>query len=142
MKANVPATADYERKNEFQREMGTGLTNPANDARDVFGSTGRGGAGNMQSGAGYDTQAHTGTHSTSAAEPFDTTGRHTGNVPSTTAVEGTAPLRNEHGTRTEERVRIDDKIVGAAERTLGKVLNKPAMVEKGIERQVSPGHMP
>ena len=141
MKANVPATAEYERKHEFQRDMGTGLTNPADDSRDVFGSNALGGAGHKQTGAGYDTHAHAGTHSTSAAEPVGTTARHAGNVPSTTAVEGTAPFHNEQGTRTENRVRIDDKIVGAAERTLGKVLNKPAMVEKGIERQVSSGHM-
>ena len=142
MKANLPATAEHERKNELQREMGTGLTNPAEDARDVFGNTGQGGVGYKQPGAGYDTHTHAATHGTSAAEPVGATGRHTANVPAAGAVQGTAPLHNEHGTRTENRVRIDDKIVGTAERTLGKVLNKPAMVEKGIERQVSPGHIP
>ena len=139
MKANVPATAEYERKREIQREMGTGLTNPAADITDMYGSTGRGGAGNQQPGVHYDTQ--TGTHGASTAEPVGTTGRHTAAVPSTGAVEGTAPFRNEHGTRTENRVSIGDKVIGATERTLGKVMNKPAMVEKGIERQVSPGDM-
>lgn len=140
MKANVPATAEYERKREIQREMGTGLSNPATDVGDVYGSTGRGGLGNTQPGAHYDTL--TGTHGASTAEPVGTTGRHTAAVPSTGAVEGTAPFRNEHGTTTEKRVSIGDKVIGATERTLGKVMNKPAMVEKGIERQVSPAHMP
>jgi len=113
--ANVLGTADYEHKREHQ---GHGLTNPADDA-------------------------YAGTHhNTTAAEPFD---RRTGNVPSTGAVEGTAPIRNEHGTKTEPRVSTGvtatDKVLGIAEKSLGKVMNKPAMVEKGIERQVSPKHM-
>lgn len=132
--ANVPGTAEHERKREFQRETGTGLTNPASDARDIFG------AENKQSGTNYDTQV--GTHGTSIAEPVNTSGRHTGNVPSTHAAEGTAPFRTDHGTRTENRVSVGDKIVGTAEKTLGKVMNKPAMVEKGVERQVSPNHVP
>ncbi len=140
MKANVPATAEYERKREIQREMGTGLTNPATDVGDMFGSTGRGGAGNKQSGVHYDT--HTGPHGTSTAEPVGTTGHYTAPAPSTGAVEGTAPFRNEHGTRTENRVSVGDKVIGATERTLGKAMNKPAMVEKGIERQVSLAYMP
>jgi hypothetical protein len=85
--ANVLGTADYERKREFQGE-----TNPAD-------STGRGGVGNKQFATNYDTQA--GTHGTSAAEPVYASGHHTGNAPSTGAVEGTAPFHNEHGTRTE-----------------------------------------
>jgi len=119
----VPGTAEHERKRDFQSEMGTGLTDPTNDVRDILGSTGRGGVGNMHSGAKYDTQG---------------TGRHTGNVPSTGAVEGTALG---HGTRTGNRVSVSDKAIGTAEETLGKVMNKPGMVEKGVERQVGPDHL-
>lgn len=119
--ANVPGTAEHERKREYQREIGTGLTNPADDARDVYGTHGRG---------NYDTQG--GIYGASAADPVGTTDRGTGNIPSTGAA------HNEYAAGTEHRVGLADKVIGATEKTLGKAMNKPAMVEKGTERQVSP----
>jgi hypothetical protein len=38
------------------------------------------------------------------------------------------------------RVSVGDRILGTAEKSLGKAMNKPAMVERGVERQVSPNH--
>lgn len=139
--ANVPGTAEHERKREVQRETGTGLTNPAYDTRDPFSGTGRGDVGHTQPGAnfGFDNEARP--HGASAADPLDTMDRSPGNLPSTGAAQGAAPFRNEHGTGTEKRVGVSDKVLGATEKTLGKVLNKPAMVEKGVERQVSYGHV-
>lgn len=127
--ANIPGTAEHERKREFKPEAGTGVTHAAHDARDTFGNTGRGDVRHTQPGA---------TYGASAADPVDTTYRGPGNVASTGAAQGTAPFRSEHGAGTENRVSVSDKIVGATEKTLGKVMNKPAMVEKGVERQVSP----
>jgi hypothetical protein len=112
--ANLPGTAEHEHKRDFQREAGTGLTQPAYGGRDDYDITDRGRVGNMPP---------------SAADPFGPTDRGPGNVPSTGAVE--------HGQKTENRATISDKIAGATEKALGKVMNKPAMVEKGAERQVS-----
>lgn len=128
--AKVPGTAEHERKRELHREVGT---NPAHDANDTYGSTGRGDVSSTQPGANQ-----AGIYGASTADPVDTTDRGLGNIPSTGAAQGATPVRNEYGAGTENRVSVSDKVIGATEKVLGKALNKPTMVEKGVERQVSP----
>jgi len=122
--SNVPGTAEHEHKHKHKHQHQHEHEHKRDFQRDPS---------DLQS-ANYDTQARN--YGTSAAEPFgDDMDRGTGTIPSTGAVAGTPPLRGEYGTNPEPRVSVGDKIVGLTEKSVGKVMNKPAMVEKGVQRQ-------